>query len=273
MIHACAPHFLWPYTVHYAAHQLNLWPRVSWPEASPTSLWFGSPGVASEFRVWGFLALVHNTYAVKLSARAIPCIFLGFPVDSFEYTFYHPRLHRFFDSRDVRFNESVYYYTRYPCRGLPVPRPPLFLGPSPPHAPALPVHPPLPGPAPSGVSHATPLPSAARQVPSPSPLSSSQSPRQPLALQRQVAVESRGVGVGGTGTGGASSEGAGAEGTCAGGASSEAAGAEGTGAGGANSGGTRAKGAGTRGVKSGGARARDTSFGRAGAGGASSEET
>ncbi|CAI7860562.1 unnamed protein product [Closterium sp. NIES-53] len=45
MIHARAPHFLWPYAVRYAAHQLNLKPRVSWPEASPTSLWTGSPGV------------------------------------------------------------------------------------------------------------------------------------------------------------------------------------------------------------------------------------
>ncbi|CAI7807239.1 unnamed protein product [Closterium sp. NIES-54] len=51
MIHARAPHFLWPYAVHYAAHQLNLQPRVSRPEASPTSLWTGSPGVGSAFRV------------------------------------------------------------------------------------------------------------------------------------------------------------------------------------------------------------------------------
>ncbi|CAI7860765.1 unnamed protein product, partial [Closterium sp. NIES-53] len=29
MIHAAAPHFLWPFAVRYAAHQLNLWPRVS----------------------------------------------------------------------------------------------------------------------------------------------------------------------------------------------------------------------------------------------------
>ncbi|CAI7841077.1 unnamed protein product [Closterium sp. NIES-54] len=36
MIHAAAPHFLWPFVVRYAAHQLNLWPRVSLPETSPT---------------------------------------------------------------------------------------------------------------------------------------------------------------------------------------------------------------------------------------------
>ncbi|CAI7765206.1 unnamed protein product [Closterium sp. NIES-54] len=32
LIHAAAPHFLWPFAVRYAAHQLNLWPRVSLPE-------------------------------------------------------------------------------------------------------------------------------------------------------------------------------------------------------------------------------------------------
>ncbi|CAI7876807.1 unnamed protein product [Closterium sp. NIES-53] len=37
MIHAVAPHFLWPFAVRYAAHQLNLWPRVSLPETSPTN--------------------------------------------------------------------------------------------------------------------------------------------------------------------------------------------------------------------------------------------
>ncbi|CAI7753490.1 unnamed protein product [Closterium sp. NIES-53] len=119
MTHTHAPHFRRPYTVRYAAHQLNLWPCVSPPEVSPTSLWTGSPGAASRFRVWGCLALVRDTSADKISPRAVPCVFLGFPKDSSDYTFYHPPLHRFFDSRDVRFVESVPYYVRYPCRGLP----------------------------------------------------------------------------------------------------------------------------------------------------------
>ncbi|CAI7907951.1 unnamed protein product [Closterium sp. NIES-54] len=47
MIHAAAPHFLWPFAVRYAAHQLNLWPRVSLPETSPTLRWTGEVGDAS----------------------------------------------------------------------------------------------------------------------------------------------------------------------------------------------------------------------------------
>ncbi|CAI7815325.1 unnamed protein product, partial [Closterium sp. NIES-54] len=49
MIHAAAPHFLWPFAVQYAAHQLNLWPHVSLPETSPTL----HPGVAAGAGVIG----------------------------------------------------------------------------------------------------------------------------------------------------------------------------------------------------------------------------
>ncbi|CAI7896899.1 unnamed protein product [Closterium sp. NIES-54] len=55
MIHAAAPHFLWPFTVQYAAHQLNLQPRVSVPETSPPC------------------AFVRDLSADKLSPRAVPC--------------------------------------------------------------------------------------------------------------------------------------------------------------------------------------------------------
>ncbi|CAI7776386.1 unnamed protein product [Closterium sp. NIES-54] len=183
MNHARAPHFLWPYAVRYAAHQLNLWPCVSRPEFSPTTLWTRSSGAASHFPVWGCLALVRDTSADRISPRAVPCVFLGFPEDSS-------------DSRDVRFDESFPYYIRYPCRGLPVPPPPLFRTSAPPLAP--PVQPPPPGPAPSGVSHATPPPLVAPQVQPPSLQSSSQPTTDPV-----------GAGFRGEDPGGASSRGAG----------------------------------------------------------------
>ncbi|CAI7822154.1 unnamed protein product [Closterium sp. NIES-54] len=195
MTHARAPHFLWPYTVRYAAHQLNLWPRVSQPEVSPTSLWTGSPGAASRFRVWGCLELVRDTSADKISPRAVSCVFLGFPENSSDYTFYHPPLHQFFDSRGVRFDEFVPYYVRYPCQGLLVPHAPLFVTSAPPRAPL--VQPPPPSLAPSGVSHATPPPSVAPKVQLPSPQSS-----QPIA-------DPAGAGFCGEDPGGASSRGAG----------------------------------------------------------------
>ncbi|CAI7872589.1 unnamed protein product [Closterium sp. NIES-53] len=107
MIHAAAPHFLWPFAVRYVAHQLNLWPRVSLPKTLPTLRWTGEVGDASVFRVWGSCAFVRNTSADKLSARAIPYVFLGFVPDTPGWQFYHPTSRRVFPSQDVTFDEPV----------------------------------------------------------------------------------------------------------------------------------------------------------------------
>ncbi|CAI7921217.1 unnamed protein product [Closterium sp. NIES-53] len=110
MIHADAPHFLWPFAVQYAAHQINLQPRVSLPQTTPTLRWTGKVGNASAFRVWGSRAFVRNTSADKLSSRAVSCVFLGFPPDAPGWQFYHPTSHRVLSSQDVTFDESVSYY-------------------------------------------------------------------------------------------------------------------------------------------------------------------
>ncbi|CAI7758709.1 unnamed protein product, partial [Closterium sp. NIES-53] len=106
MIHAAAPHFLWPLAVRYAAKQLNLWPHVSLLETSPTLRWTGTVGDASVFRVWGSRAFVRETSMDKLSARVIPCVFLGFVPDAPSWKFYHPTSRRVLPSQDVTFDES-----------------------------------------------------------------------------------------------------------------------------------------------------------------------
>ncbi|CAI7870440.1 unnamed protein product [Closterium sp. NIES-53] len=110
MIHAAAPHFLWPFAVQYAAHQINIQPRVSLPETTPTLRWTGKVGDASAFRVWGSRAFVRDTTVDKLSSRAVPCVFLGFPPDAPGWQFYHPTSRRVVSSQDVTFDESVSYY-------------------------------------------------------------------------------------------------------------------------------------------------------------------
>ncbi|CAI7822943.1 unnamed protein product [Closterium sp. NIES-53] len=99
--------------------ELNLWPRVSLLEISPTLRWTGKVGDASMFRVWGSRTFVRDMSADKLSVRAIPCVFLGFSPDTPGWQFYHPTSRRVFPSQDVTFDE--------------------------------------PGPAPSGVSQVDPL--------------------------------------------------------------------------------------------------------------------
>ncbi|CAI7911331.1 unnamed protein product, partial [Closterium sp. NIES-53] len=108
----------------YAAHQINLQPRVSLPETTPTLRWTGKVGDASAFRVWGSRAFVRDTSADKLSSRAVPCVFLGFPPDAPGWQFYHPTSRCVLSSQDVTFDESVSYYRLFPYRtaSLPPPR-------------------------------------------------------------------------------------------------------------------------------------------------------
>ncbi|CAI7770803.1 unnamed protein product [Closterium sp. NIES-53] len=129
MIHATALHFLWPFAVRYAVHQLNLCPRVSLPETSPRLHWTGKVGNASVFRVWGSRASVRDMSADKLSARAIPCVFLGFVPDAPGWQFYHPTSRRVLPSQDVTFDESVPFYRLFPYCSAPPSPPPLFLAP------------------------------------------------------------------------------------------------------------------------------------------------
>ncbi|CAI7789842.1 unnamed protein product, partial [Closterium sp. NIES-53] len=196
MIHAAAPHFRWPFAVRYAAQQLNLWPRVSLPETSPTLRWTGQVGDASVFWVRGSRAFVRDTSADKLSACAIPCLFLGFPPDVPGWQFYHPTLRRVFPSQVVMFDESVPFHRLFPYRSAPLPPPPLFLARGPPPIDPLPPQ----GPAPSGVSQVDPLPGTV-----------------PVDVAGDSSA-ARGTAFGGAESGGVEPGGAGSEGAMSGGA-------------------------------------------------------
>ncbi|CAI7924524.1 unnamed protein product [Closterium sp. NIES-53] len=201
MIHAAAPYFLWPFLVRLAK------------------------------KVWGSRAFVRDTSAGKISSRAIPCVFLGFPTDAPGWQFYHPTSRRVRPSKDVMFDESVPFYHLFPYRIDPPPPPPLFLAPGPPPVDPLPPQ----GPDPLGVSQVDPL---------------------PLAVFVEVAVDSggsRGAASGGAEPEGAEPWGAESEGAESGGAEPEGAEPGGIEPKGAEPGGAKSKGA-----ESGGAEPRGT---------------
>ncbi|CAI5517471.1 unnamed protein product, partial [Closterium sp. Naga37s-1] len=253
MMHAAAPHFLWPFAVRYAAHQINLHPRVSRPETSPALLWTGKVGDASAFRVWGSRAFVRDLSADKLSPRAAPCVFLGFPPDAPGWQFYHPTSRRVLSSQDVTFDESVPYYRLFPYRTPSLPPPPLFLVPGPPQVDPLPPQ----GPAPSGVS----------QVDAVEPVEVTGDSGAAEGAEAGGAVpggaEPRGAGPGGATSGGAEPRGAEPRGAEPGGA--EPGGAEPRGA---EPGGAEPRGAEPGGATSGGAEPRGATPGGAEPGGA-----
>ncbi|CAI7819617.1 unnamed protein product [Closterium sp. NIES-53] len=199
-------------------------------ETSTTLRWTGKIGDALEFGVWGSRAFVRNTSADKLSARAIPCIFLGFVPDAPGRQFYHPTSCRVLPSQDVTFDELVPFYRLFPYRSAPPPPPLLFLAPGPPPLDPLPPQ----GPAPSGVSQVDPLPGTT-----------------PV----QVAVGSGAAP-------GATSGGAASGGSASGGAELGGAGSEGAGSGGVEPEGVEPGGADSEGAESGGAAPRGAALSR-----------
>ncbi|CAI7885043.1 unnamed protein product [Closterium sp. NIES-53] len=249
MIHAAAPHFMWPFAVRYAAHQLNLLPRVSLPETLPTLRWTGKVGDASVFRVWGSRAFVRDTSADKLSAHAISCVFLGFSPDTPGWQFYHPTSRHVFSSQDVTFDEYVPFYHLFPYRSAPPPPPLLFLALGPPPIDPLPPQ----GPAPSGVSQVDPLPG-------PAPV------EEVVGSGAARGVASGGAASGGAEPGGAESEGGGFGGAEPGGAEIWGAEPKGVEPGGAEPEGVEPGGAKSEGAESGGAEPRGTASSRVPAG-------
>ncbi|CAI5475279.1 unnamed protein product [Closterium sp. Yama58-4] len=296
LIHAAAPHFLWPFAVRYAAHQLNLWPHVSLPDTSPTLRWTGEVGDASRFRVWGARALVRDTSADKLSSHTIPCVFLGFVPDAPGWQFYHPTSRRVFPSQDVTFDESVPFYRLFPDCTTPLPPPPLFLAPGPP----LPMGEVLGGAEPGGAEPASAEPGGAELegTGSEGAESAGVPPGRPLSAAGAAGASGRGdvgstgvsgcgrartwgtgaartggtAGAGGASSGGAESPGGppGAASRAAGGTGAVDSGAGGTGSGGAAAGGTGAGGPGAGAVDSG---VGDPGDGGAGSGGAATGGT
>ncbi|CAI7811141.1 unnamed protein product [Closterium sp. NIES-54] len=250
MIHAAAPHFLWPFAVQYAAHHINLQPRVSLPETTPTLRWTGKVGNASAFRVWGSRAFVRDTPADKLSSRAIPCVFLGFPPDAPGWQFYHPTSRRVLSSQDVTFDECLLPLVGVPSTPLVDPLPPQ-------------------GPAPSGVSQVDPAEPVEVAVDSGAARGAYLAGAGPRGAETGGG-ETRGAETGGAESGGAES--GGALGAAGAGATGEAKGANGAtgGAGAAGCGAGVGATGGAAGARSaGGARgAAGAAGGAAGAGGA-----
>ncbi|CAI7828262.1 unnamed protein product, partial [Closterium sp. NIES-54] len=160
MIHAAAPHFLWPFA--------------------------------------GSRAFVRDLSADKLSPRAVPCVFLGFPPEAPGWQFYHPTLRRVLSSQDVTFDKLVPYYRLFPYRTAPLPPLPLFLAPGPPPVDPLPPQ----GPAPSGVSQVDAVEPVEVAVDS-----SAARGAEPVGAGSR-GTESRGAEPGGAEPGGAESEGA-----------------------------------------------------------------
>ncbi|GJV29092.1 retrotransposon protein, putative, ty1-copia subclass [Tanacetum coccineum] len=102
------PKSLWDYSLESAACILNM-VSTKKVEKTPYEVWHGQAPKLSYLKVWGCEALVKRdtlTKPDKLEPRSIKCIFVGYPKETMEYSFYYPPENKVFVARNAEFFEN-----------------------------------------------------------------------------------------------------------------------------------------------------------------------
>ena len=146
LIDAQLPEQYWYDAIRYAVHIHNVTPTRALVDMTPEEAWSGNKPDISNLRIFGSRAFMHIPAAQrdKLSTRSLICTFIGFASQRKAYRLIHRKTRKFFESRDVIFDEGG---TSSPERitfehNVPDSSPQLQL-----HPQILPIQPPVP-PAP-----------------------------------------------------------------------------------------------------------------------------
>jgi hypothetical protein len=97
----------WGYALETATFILNRAPSKS-VETTPYELWHGKKPTLSFLRVWGFEAYVKKLQPEKFESKAEKCIFVGYPRETFGYTFYRPAEGKTFVAKTGAFLEKEF---------------------------------------------------------------------------------------------------------------------------------------------------------------------
>jgi hypothetical protein len=110
MSQASLPLHLWPYAFSTSVFLINRLPSPHRGFISPWERLFGSIPSYSSFRSFGCACyLLLRPYSKhKLLLRFVQCVFLGYPSNAKGFLCFDPVLSRFFVSRHVQFDETVY---------------------------------------------------------------------------------------------------------------------------------------------------------------------
>ena len=113
--------FLWPEAARAMVFIRNRCPsRAIDDDRTPYELWTGEKPSLALLRVFGCIAHVHvpqERRGNKLSDRSIPCIHVGYSLESKAYRLYDPATKKIIISRDVTFEEQ-----RFVAAGTPLSR-------------------------------------------------------------------------------------------------------------------------------------------------------
>jgi hypothetical protein len=105
------PPQFWGECVLTAVHIINRLPSPILSYKTPFELLYSKPPSFSHLRVFGCLAYATNVHTThKFDTRAIPSIFIGYPVGRKAFKLFNLSTKKIFTSRDVRFHENVFPY-------------------------------------------------------------------------------------------------------------------------------------------------------------------
>ncbi|CAI7899331.1 unnamed protein product, partial [Closterium sp. NIES-53] len=103
---------MWPHAVRHATVARNrVLTKVGNESWVPLERWLGRKPPVDMLRVFGCMAVAHvpKKYRSKLGASAIWCVHLGLAAESKGWLLWEPSKGLLFDSRDVKFVESMMY--------------------------------------------------------------------------------------------------------------------------------------------------------------------
>ncbi|KAK2414224.1 cysteine-rich RECEPTOR kinase [Trifolium repens] len=107
LLGAGLPKSFWGEAVNTAAYLINRCPSTGIDLKTPMEVWSGRPCDYSNLKIFGCLAFAHIKQD-KLDARAVKCVFIGYPdgVKGYKLWMMGPGRSKFIISRDVTFDET-----------------------------------------------------------------------------------------------------------------------------------------------------------------------
>ncbi|WJX64387.1 hypothetical protein P8452_49170 [Trifolium repens] len=107
LLGAGLPKSFWGEAVNTAAYLINRCPLTGIDLKTPMEVWSGRPCDYSNLKIFGCLAFAHIKQD-KLDARAVKCVFIGYPdgVKGYKLWMMGPGRSKFIISRDVTFDET-----------------------------------------------------------------------------------------------------------------------------------------------------------------------
>ena len=113
-LHSGLPQTFWADAVHTAVYLINRGPSVPLEFRLPEEVWRGKEVQLSHLKVFGCVSYVHidSDARNKLDAKSKKCFFIGYRDEEFGFRFWDDQNRKIIRSRNVIFNEKVFYKDR-----------------------------------------------------------------------------------------------------------------------------------------------------------------